>query len=267
MSSPKHDSGRVLAQPCYISSAVGEPAGYTAQDMSEKTPRQFKYYDFVMAAYVCVLLCSNLIGPAKETTIPLAFGGSVTFLAGVLFFPISYIFGDILTEVYGYGRDRRVVWAGFAALAFASIMAAVVVHLPPSASSLATQGAVEAIFGNTPRIVAASIIAFLCGTFVNSYVLAKMKIWTAGRWLWTRIVGSTLCGELVDSVLFYFVAFFGRMTLSHLIAIMFTQYALKSGWEIIATPLTYRIVAFLKKAENEDYYDINTNFTPFSLKA
>jgi queuosine precursor transporter len=229
--------------------------------------RQFKYYDFVMAAYVCVLLSSNLIGPAKETTIELPLGFRVTFLAGVLFFPISYIFGDILTEVYGYGRDRRVVWAGFGALAFASIMAAVVVHLPPSARSLPDQPAVEAIFGNTPRIVVASILAFLCGTFVNSYVLAKMKIWTKGRWLWTRIVGSTLCGELVDSVIFYFLAFYGRMPLPHLALIMFTQYALKSGWEIVATPLTYRVVAFLKKAEQEDYYDIGTNFTPFSLKA
>jgi queuosine precursor transporter len=233
----------------------------------ESHNRQFKYYDFVMAAYVCVLLCSNLIGPAKETTVSLPFGASVTFLAGVLFFPISYIFGDILTEVYGYGRDRRVVWAGFAALAFASLMAAVVVHLPPSARSLADQSAVETIFGNTPRIVVASILAFLCGTFVNSYVLAKMKIWTQGRRLWTRIVGSTLCGELVDSVIFYFLAFYGRMSLAHLTLIMFTQYALKSGWEIIATPLTYRVVAFLKKAEQEDYYDIGTNFTPFSLKA
>jgi uncharacterized integral membrane protein (TIGR00697 family) len=229
--------------------------------------RQFKYYDFVMAAYVCVLLCSNLIGPAKETTIPLPFGGSLTFLAGVLFFPISYIFGDILTEVYGYGRDRRVVWAGFAALIFASLMAAMVVHLPSSARSLADQPAVEAIFGNTPRIVVASILAFLCGTFVNSYVLAKMKIWTQGRWLWTRLVGSTLCGELVDSVLFTCLAFYGRMSFAHLLLITFTQYALKSAWEIIATPLTYRVVAFLKKAEQEDYYDIGTNFTPFSLKA
>jgi uncharacterized integral membrane protein (TIGR00697 family) len=115
--------------------------------------------------------------------------------------------------------------------------------------------------------VVASITAFLCGTFVNSYVLAKMKIFTQGRWLWTRIVGSTLCGELVDSIIFYFVAFYGRMPNSHLIAVMFTQYALKSGWEIVATPLTYRVVAFLKKAENEDYYDIDTDFTPFSLKA
>jgi uncharacterized integral membrane protein (TIGR00697 family) len=229
--------------------------------------RQYRYYDFVMAAYVCVLLCSNLIGPAKETSIEVPLVGTVTFLAGVLFFPISYIFGDILTEVYGYGRDRRVVWAGFAALAFASLMAAVVVHLPPSAMSRANQAAVEAIFGNTPRIVVASIAAFLCGTFVNSYVLAKMKIWTEGRWLWTRIVGSTVCGELVDSVIFYFVAFYGRMPQSHLIAVMFTQYALKSAWEIIAAPVTYRVVSFLKRAENEDYYDRDTNFTPFSLKA
>jgi queuosine precursor transporter len=236
--------------------------------MTRKTSdRQYRYYDFVMAAYVCVLLCSNLIGPAKETTIHVPLIGGVTFLAGVLFFPISYIFGDILTEVYGYGRDRRVVWAGFAALAFASIMAAVVVHLPPSERSLADQPAVETIFGNTPRIVVASISAFLCGTFLNSYVLAKMKIWTRGRWLWTRIVGSTLCGELVDSMIFYSLAFLGRMPWPHLVAVMFTQYVLKSAWEIVATPLTYRVVAFLKRAENEDYYDIGTNFTPFSLKA
>ncbi|HVC01759.1 MAG TPA: queuosine precursor transporter [Steroidobacteraceae bacterium] len=229
--------------------------------------RQYRYYDFVMAAYVCVLLCANLIGPAKETSIHVPLLGTVTFLAGVLFFPISYIFGDILTEVYGYGRDRRVVWAGFAALAFASFMAAVVVHLPASTTGLASQAAIVAVFGNTPRIVAASIIAFLCGTFVNSYVLAKMKILTRGRWLWTRLVGSTLCGELVDSALFYSIAFYGRMSLAHLEDLMITQYLLKSGWEILAAPGTYRVVAFLKRAENEDYYDIGTNFTPFSLQA
>jgi queuosine precursor transporter len=228
--------------------------------------RQYQYYDFVMAAYVSILLCSNLIGPAKETAIHVPLFGTVTFLAGVLFFPVSYIFSDILTEVYGYGRDRRVVWAGFGALAFASIMAAVIVHLPPSESSRTNQAAVEAIFGSTPRIIVASVVAFLSGTFVNSYVMAKMKIRTQGRWLWTRIVGSTLCGEFVDSVLFYFIAFYGRMPQSHLVAIMFTQYALKSGWEIVAAPLTYRVVAFLKKAENEDYYDTATNFTPFSLR-
>ncbi len=229
--------------------------------------RQYRFYDFVMAAYVCVLLCSNLIGPAKETSFQVPILGTVTFLAGVLFFPISYIFGDILTEVYGYARDRRVVWAGFGALVFASFMATVIVHLPPSQSSRAAQPAVEAIFGNTPRIVIASTSAFLCGTFVNSYVLAKMKIWTRGRWLWTRIVGSTLCGELVDSIIFYFVAFYGSKPLVHLVGLTFTQYALKCGWEFVAAPATYRIVAFLKKAEREDYYDIGTNFTPFSLQA
>src|SRR5277367_6352665 len=240
---------------------------YNMSTMTEPgKSREYRYYDFVMAAYVCVLLCSNLIGPAKETSIEVPIFGTVTFLAGVLFLPISYIFGDILTEVYGYARDRRVVWAGFAALAFASLMAAVVVHLPPSTSSLANQPAVEAIFGNTPRIVVASILAFVCGTFVNSYVLAKMKIWTQGRWLWTRIVGSTLCGELVDSIIFYLLAFYGRTPWPHLLLIMFTQYGLKSGWEIVAAPLTYRVVAFLKRAEQEDYYDIGTNFTPFSLR-
>jgi hypothetical protein len=146
-------------------------------------------------------------------------------------------------------------------------MAAVVVHLPPSAASLRDQAAVETVFGSTPRIVVASILAFLCGTFVNSYVLAKMKIWTQGRWLWTRIIGSTLCGELVDSAIFTFLAFYGRKPTSDLIHLMFTQYVLKSVWEFVAAPLTYRVVAFLKRAENEDYYDTDTNFTPFSLKA
>jgi uncharacterized integral membrane protein (TIGR00697 family) len=236
--------------------------------MSQNNPgRQYRYYDFVMAAYVCILLCSNLIGPAKEASVHVPLVGTVTFLAGVLFFPISYLFGDILTEVYGYARDRRVVWAGFAALGFAAVMSAVIVHLPPSEAGRANQPALEAIFGNTPRIVVASIVAFLCGTFVNSYVLAKMKIWTRGRWLWTRLVGSTLCGELVDSLLFYTLAFYGRWEVPHLMAVMWTQYLLKSGWEILAAPLTYRIVAFLKRAEHEDYYDIGTNFTPFSLQA
>ena len=146
-------------------------------------------------------------------------------------------------------------------------MAAVVVHLPPSDRSRATQAAVDAIFGNTPRIVLASIVAFLCGTFVNSYVLAKMKIWTRGRWLWTRIVGSTLCGELVDSALFYSIAFYGLWDTRLLEGVMLTQYLLKSGWEIVMTPVTYRIVGFLKRAEHEDFYDRGTNFTPFSLSA
>ena len=161
--------------------------------------KTYRYYDLILGAYVCVLLCANLIGPAKVSTVQVPGIGGVTFMAGVLFFPISYIFGDILTEVYGYARDRRCTWSGFAALVFAAFMAWVVVQLPPAEFWKARQPAVVEIFGNTPRIVCASIIAFWCGSFVNSFVMAKMKLWTNGRWLWTRIIGSTMCGELVDS--------------------------------------------------------------------
>jgi uncharacterized integral membrane protein (TIGR00697 family) len=228
--------------------------------------RPFHYYDFVMAAYVCILLCANLIGPAKLSTVHVPIFGDVTFLAGVLFFPISYIFGDILTEVYGYARDRRCVWAGFAALAFAAVMATVIVALPP-ATHWDGQAAVAAIFGNTWRIVAASITAFWCGSFVNSYVVARMKLLTNGQMLWSRIIGSTLCGELVDSALFYTIAFYGLWDSHRLVEVMITQYLLKSGWEVVMTPVTYRIVGFLKRAEQEDFFDRHTNFTPFSLKA
>ncbi|MGA7539492.1 MAG: queuosine precursor transporter [Steroidobacteraceae bacterium] len=227
--------------------------------------KSYKYFDLILGAYVCVLLCSNLIGPAKVSTVQVPLVGPVTFMAGVLFFPISYIFGDILTEVYGYARDRRCVWAGFAALVFAAFMSYVIVHLPPARFWESKQPAVEAIFGSTPRIVAASIIAFWCGSFVNSYVLARMKLWTGGRWLWTRVVGSTLCGELVDSGLFYTIAFTGILTPAELLTVTATQYVLKSGWEIIMTPVTYRVVGFLKRSEQEDYFDRDTVFTPFSL--
>lgn len=228
--------------------------------------KTYKYYDLILGAYVCVLLCANLIGPAKVSTVELPLIGSVTFVAGVLFFPISYLFGDILTEVYGYARDRRVVWAGFGALVFAAIMATVIVHLPPAAFWAGNQPAVEAIFGNTPRIVAASIIAFWCGSFVNSYVLARMKVWTQGRWLWSRTIGSTLCGELIDSALFYSIAFAGLWPADKLLEVTVTQYVIKSSWEIVVTPLTYRVVSALKRAEREDHYDRGTDFTPFSLK-
>jgi uncharacterized integral membrane protein (TIGR00697 family) len=229
--------------------------------------KTYRYYDLILGAYVCVLLCANLIGAAKVSVVTLPWLGPRTYMAGVLFFPISYLFGDILTEVYGYARDRRVVWSGFGALAFAALMSAVVVHLPPADFWVSRQGAVEQIFGNTPRIIGASIAAFWCGSFVNSYVLAKMKIWTSGRWLWTRLIGSTVCGELVDTALFYSIAFGGLWKNSDLIQVALDQYVLKSLWEVIAVPLTYRVVAFLKRAEQEDYYDRHTNFTPFSLKA
>ncbi|HSY04592.1 MAG TPA: queuosine precursor transporter [Steroidobacteraceae bacterium] len=229
--------------------------------------KSYRYYDLILGAYVCVVLCANLIGAAKLSTVQVPVIGSVTFMAGVLFFPISYFFGDVLTEVYGYARDRRVVWSGFAALGFASVMSVVIVHLPPAEFWRARQAAVEEMFGNTPRIACGSMVAFWCGSFVNSYVLAKMKLWTRGRWLWTRTIGSTLCGELVDSALFYTLAFGGLWPTTELVTVTATQYLLKSAWEVLATPLTYWMVGFLKRAEHEDYYDRGTNFTPFSLQA
>lgn len=230
--------------------------------------RSYRYYDLVMAAFVAVLLCSNFIGAAKQTTIEVPLLGPTTFGAGVLFFPISYIFGDVLTEVYGYGRDRRVVWAGFGALVFASFMAWVVISLPPAGSEFmkAYQPSLETVFGNSWRIALGSMIAFWAGSFSNSYVLAKMKLWTSGRWLWTRTIGSTLVGELVDSLLFYSVAFYGIWATADVLQIAINQYVLKTLWEVIMTPVTYKVVGFLKRAEQEDYYDRNTDFSPFRLR-
>lgn len=227
----------------------------------------YRYYEFVMAAFVTILICSNLIGPAKIAQVDLPLLGAVTFGAGVLFFPISYVFGDILTEVYGYARARRVIWAGFAGLAFASVMAAVVVALPP-APFWENQPAYEIAFGTTWRIAIASMIAYFCGEFANSFVLAKMKIMTRGRWLWTRTIGSTLVGEAVDSALFYPLAFYntGIIPNDKLPLVMLAQFFGKVMVEVLFTPLTYKIVGFLKRAEHEDFYDRRTNFNPFALK-
>ncbi|MBI3043212.1 MAG: queuosine precursor transporter [Betaproteobacteria bacterium] len=221
-----------------------------------------------MAAFVTVLICSNLIGPAKIAQLEAPLIGTFVLGAGALFFPISYVFGDILTEVYGYARARRVIWAGFAGLGFASFMAAVVVALPP-ASFWQHQAAYEVAFGSTWRIVAASMTAYFCGEFVNSYVLAKMKILTAGKWLWTRTIGSTLVGEAVDSALFYPLAFYGSGIVpdEKLPLVMAAQFAAKVAVEVVFTPVTYKIVGWLKRAEREDYYDRRTDFNPFSLKA
>ena len=229
--------------------------------------RQYRYYEFVMAAFVAVYLCSNLIGPAKAAQLELPGWGPVTFGAGVLFFPVSYIFGDVLTEVYGYARARRVIWAGFAAMIFASVMAAVIVALPP-APGWANQPAYEIAFGSTWRIVGASLCAFFCGEFVNSFVLARMKVKSNGRHLWQRTIGSTIVGEGVDSALFYPIAFWnsGLIPNELLPGIMLTQFVSKVAVEVLFTPLTYKIVAFLKRAEHEDHYDVNTDFTPFSIR-
>ncbi len=236
--------------------------------MSANPARSYRYYDYVMVAFVTILICSNLIGPAKIAQVDWPVVGALTFGAGVLFFPLSYVFGDILTEVYGYSRARKVIWAGFAGLAFASLMAYVVVALPP-APFWNNQAAYEVAFGTTWRIAAASMFAYFCGEFVNSFVLAKMKILTAGKWLWTRTIGSTIFGEAVDSALFYPLAFYGSGIIpdDKLPMVMLAQFLAKVGVEVVFTPVTYRVVAFLKRAEQEDYYDRKTDFNPFTLKA
>ena len=229
--------------------------------------KQYKYYDFIMAAFAVVLVCSNLIGPGKITQINAPIVGTLTFGAGIMFFPISFIFGDILTEVYGYAASRRVIWAGFVGLAFASLMAWVIVSLPP-APEWHDQAAYQSVFGSTGRIALASLLAFVVGEFVNSFVLAKMKILTQGRWLWSRTIGSTIFGEAVDSILFFPLAFYGSGEFpdAMLPKIIVAQFSAKVLVEVAFTPFMYKIVAFLKRAENEDYYDTKTDFSPFTLK-
>lgn len=244
----------------------GKEAGGWGRRMQDSGQR-YRCYEFVMVAFVVVLVCSNLIGPAKIAAVELPVFGMFVFGAGAVFFPISYVFGDILTEVYGYSRARRVIWAGFGALAFASVMAAIVVSLPP-APFWEHQPAYEVAFGNTWRIVAASMIAYFCGEFVNSYVLARMKVSSEGRWMGGRFVVSTVFGEAVDSALFYPIAFYGTGIIPNdvLPIVMLSQFLLKTSVEISFLPLTYLIVARLKLIENEDHYDRDTDFNPFHVK-
>lgn len=244
--------------------------------------RHYRYYDLVMAGFVTVLLCSNLIGPGKSCAIDLGvgivpgfkdgavvFGPLLVFGAGNIFFPISYIFGDILTEVYGYARSRKVIWAGFGAMIFATLMSWVVLNLPVNPDepyNRVIDPALRTVFGNTWRIVVGSIAAFWVGDFVNSYVLAKMKVWTRGRLLWTRTIGSTIVGQLADSAIFYPVAFAGIWEAGTLVKVVVFNWMFKVGVEVLMTPATYAVCGFLKRAEKEDFYDTDTDFTPFSLK-
>jgi len=213
-----------------------------------------------MVAFVVILLLSNFVSNSKVIHF-----GIFTSTAGIILFPASYLLGDILTEVYGYAKSRRVIWVGFGALIISSILVQLMIWMPPS-PEWHNQKAFETIFGNTPRVVFASMFAFWCGEFANSFTLAKMKILTKGKHLWSRTIGSTIVGEAVDSIVFYPVAFAGLATFSwHLIfTIMASNYFLKVMWEVVATPFTYKIVAYLKKKENEDYYDYETDFNPFA---
>ena len=186
--------------------------------------RVYRYYDLIMASFVCVLLCANLIGVSKVTEVTI-FGKTVAFGAGNLFFPLSYLFGDVLTEVYGYARSRKVVWAGFSALLFASVMSWVVVHMPP-AQGWTGQATIEAAFGSTWRIALASLVGYFCGEFANSFTLAKLKILTAGKMLWTRTLGSTIVGECCDTLVFYPLAFYGTWSNELLISVMMANYVI-----------------------------------------
>jgi queuosine precursor transporter len=220
--------------------------------------RHFRYFDYVMAAFVAILLLSNLIGASKLATL-----GGFTFGAGILFFPLSYVIGDVLTEVYGYANARRCVWMGFGALIFMAFMSYVVVAMPPAAG-WDGQAAYVSVFGSTWRIVAASVLAFWAGEFVNSFVLARMKVITAGKHLWARTIGSTFFGQAVDSVIFYPVAFLGIWTTQQVLAVMVTNWLLKVLWEALLTPVTYAVVGWFKVREGVDVYDSATDFSPFA---
>ncbi|HMY57795.1 MAG TPA: queuosine precursor transporter [Pseudomonadota bacterium] len=236
----------------------------TETDGSVENRRHYRYYDLILGGFITVLLCSNLIGPAKSCMV-----AGIKFGAGNIFFPISYIFGDVLAEVYGYARARKVIWAGFFALIFATVMAQVIIHLPTNPDeplNVSYQPAVELLFGGTWRIVAGSMVAFWVGDFANSYVLTKMKILTQGRHLWSRTIGSTIIGQALDSLIFYPIAFYGIWQNSELIKILAFNWLFKISIEVIFTPITYAVVGFLKREEQEDYYDHKTNFSPFSLR-
>ena len=227
---------------------------------------RFRYFDFVMVAFVVVLLLSNVIGAEKRSTVDLPIIGPWPFGAGILFFPIAYIIDDVMTEVYGFARARRAIWAGFAALLFMAVMEWTVVHLPV-AEGWTGQAAYERVFGSGWRIILASMTAFFVGDFLNSVVLARMKIWTQGKYLWTRTIGSTVIGEGADSLIFYPLAFYGMpdWPVAALGAVMLSQFVLKVGWEVVLTPVTYAVVGWLKRREGVDVYDVGTDFTPFSI--
>ena len=245
-----------LEQPSAASITAGATGG-----------RKLRFYDLVMAAFVAILLLSNVLGAGKVAVVHLPFVGDWPFGAGILFFPVSYVIGDVLTEVYGYARARRVIWVGFAATVFMAVMAWIVVALPP-APDWTHQAAYQAVFGQVPRIVFASMCAFWAGEFVNSYVLARMKVWSGGRHLWMRTIGSTIVGQGVDSLIFYPLAFLGAdgWTGALVVEVLFTQWALKVGWEVLLTPVTYAVIGGLKRAEGLDVFDRGTDFSPFKAR-
>jgi uncharacterized integral membrane protein (TIGR00697 family) len=228
----------------------------TEQPITGKRERLYRWIDLVTATFVAVLIISNV----ASTKILLL--GPFTFDGGTILFPLAYIFGDVLTEVYGYRRSRRVIWTGFFWLMAAAIIFGIVDVLPP-APGWDLQSSYHAILGQTPRIVIASLVAYFAGEFSNSFVLAKMKILTKGKWLWTRTIGSTLVGEAIDTGLFLSIAFLGFLPKDLLLQVFISNYIFKVGVEVLFTPVTYQVANFLKRSEREDYFDYGTDFNPF----
>ncbi len=231
----------------------------TPADRPAGGAREYRYLNLVTAVFVTCLITSNIIA------VKIIDVAGVVVPAAVVIFPLSYLFGDVLTEVYGYARSRRVIWIGFACNALA-VLAIWIGGRLPSAVFWDGQSAYVRILGSTPRLLLASFGAYLVGEFLNSLVLARMKIATKGRWLWTRTIGSTLVGQGADSVVFILAAFAGTMEGSSLARVIIAQWLVKSAYETVATPLTYAVVRFLKRTERVDYYDTDTNFSPFRLK-
>lgn len=218
----------------------------------------YKLFAFVMAAFVLVQVVSNI---AAVKTVQL---GPFLFDAGTLLFPISYIFGDVLGEVYGYKRSKVIIWAGMTASVLMALYLALVGWLP-AADGWGMQTEYMKILGQTPRIVLGSAAGFFCGSISNAVILARMKIWTNGRYLWMRTIGSTVVGEFLDSLVFVVIAFAGTMTWPVLWTIIFSNYIFKTAYEAVATPITYRVCSWLKRVESEDYYDRTTRWNPLSV--
>jgi queuosine precursor transporter len=226
--------------------------------MNKDTAKHSNYYHYVVYAFIAVLLISN-IASVKLVAAPIG-----VFDAGTILFPIAYIIGDILTEVYGYAAARRAIWSGFLALGLMVVTLAIV-EILPAANEWDSQMAFEEILGFVPRIALASMIAYLVGEFINSYILAKLKIFTKGAHLWLRTIGSTIAGQGIDTIIFTTIAFYGLVSNEQLITIIITVYVMKVGFEVILTPLTYKIINYMKKKEGVDYYDKKTSFNPFRL--
>ena len=228
--------------------------------------QNYKYLDFILAAFVTILIVSNIVGSIKLTRICLLDNVCFSCTTGLFLFPASYLVGDLLTEVYGYDKSRRVIWTGFACLLTTNLIILFFRFLPPD-PSWGLQAEYSKIFTMSLRVSMASMVAYFCGEFTNSIVIAKLKVLTQGKYQAMRIIASTAAGELVDSILILFLGFYGSegYPLELMFKVLAVNYTFKVAWEVIAYPLTSKLLKFLKKAENEDYYDTDTDFNPFHL--